>query len=81
MRATVTSKGQVTIPKEIRESANIASGTELDFQILSDGIISIRPLTHSIKKLKGIAKKKGRRPLSLKAMKQAIVEGAMESTK
>ncbi|MCE5294915.1 MAG: AbrB/MazE/SpoVT family DNA-binding domain-containing protein [Chlamydiales bacterium] len=81
MRATVTSKGQVTIPKEIRDYAHISSGTELDFQIVSEGVISIRPLTRDIKKLKGIAKKKGRKPLSLKAMKQAIIDGAMESAK
>ena len=81
MRATVTSKGQVTIPKEIREFAHISSGTELDFQTVGDGVISIRPITHDITKLKGIAKKKGRRSLSLKAIKDAIVKGAMESMK
>ncbi len=33
MRATVTSKGQITIPKEIRELAHINSGMQLDFQL------------------------------------------------
>ncbi|MBA3237210.1 MAG: AbrB/MazE/SpoVT family DNA-binding domain-containing protein [Parachlamydiaceae bacterium] len=75
MRATVTSKGQVTIPREIRERAHIATGTQLDFQITSDGCLTIRPLTHDICKLKGIAKKKGQHPVSLKAIKKAIEEG------
>jgi AbrB family looped-hinge helix DNA binding protein len=79
MRATVTSKGQVTIPREIRELAHISSGTQLDFQIASDGILTVRLLTHDISKLKGIVKKKGRRPVSLKAMKKAIEEGLEES--
>lgn len=33
-RSTVTSKGQVTIPKEIRVSAMIHEGTQIDFQML-----------------------------------------------
>jgi len=37
--------------------------------------ITSRPLTHDISKLKGIAKKKGQRPVSLKTMKKAIAEG------
>lgn len=37
----VTSKGQVTIPKEIRESAGVPPGTEVDFNVV-DGIIQIR---------------------------------------
>lgn len=32
--ATVTSKGQVTIPKEIREKLGIITGDELDYQSL-----------------------------------------------
>lgn len=79
MRATVTSKGQVTIPREIRELAHITSGTQLDFQITKEGYITARPLTHDIATLKGIAKKKGRRPVSLRAMKKAIEEGFKES--
>lgn len=79
MLATVTSKGQVTIPKKIRELAHIESGTQIDFQLTSKGTLTIRPLTHDITKLKGIAKKKGRRPVSLRAMKKAIQEGAQES--
>lgn len=58
MRATVTSKGQVTIPKKIRELAHIGSGTQLDFQVVSDGVLTVRPITGDIKKLQGIAKKR-----------------------
>lgn len=79
MRAVVTSKGQITIPKAIRELAHIASGTELDFQVTEDGYLIIRPLTHDISKLKGIAGQKDRLPVSLKAMKKSIEEGFEES--
>ena len=52
MRATVTSKGQVTIPKELRDLAHIVTGTEFDFQINRQGIITVRPLMHDILRLK-----------------------------
>lgn len=79
MRATVTSKGQVTIPKGIRDLAHISSGTQLDFQITEEGFLIIRPLIRDISKLKGIAKKKGQQSVSLQAMKKAIEEGLEES--
>lgn len=79
MKSTVTSKGQVTIPKSIRNQAHIHSGTIIDFQIEDDGTILIRPLTNELSKLKGIVKTKRRRPVSLKAMKSAIQKAAAEN--
>lgn len=38
MKALVTSKGQVTIPKELREKYGIAPGAEVDFVAAEDGI-------------------------------------------
>jgi AbrB family looped-hinge helix DNA binding protein len=41
--ATVTSKGQVTIPKRIRDALDIDAGTEVEFVLEDDGTISVRP--------------------------------------
>ena len=38
MKALVTSKGQVTIPKSVRDQFGINTGTELDFMVTSSGI-------------------------------------------
>lgn len=35
----VTEKGQITIPKEIREALGIRAGTEVDFQLRKDTIV------------------------------------------
>ncbi|HEY0793846.1 MAG TPA: AbrB/MazE/SpoVT family DNA-binding domain-containing protein [Chthoniobacterales bacterium] len=38
MKARVTSKGQVTIPKPLREQFSIGAGSEVDFVAVEDGI-------------------------------------------
>jgi AbrB family looped-hinge helix DNA binding protein len=75
MKATVTSKGQVTIPHSIRRIAKISPGTELDFQLEEDGTLKISLLNQEISQLKGIIKSKRSRPPSLKEMKRAIRKG------
>lgn len=81
MRTTVTSKGQVTIPLAIRTQAKIVAGSQLDFQIESNGALIVHLVTHDISELKGIVKKKRKKSVSLKEMKQAISSGAKESMK
>jgi antitoxin PrlF len=40
--ATITSKGQTTIPKEVRTAANLKSGDRIHFTVLEDGTIIVR---------------------------------------
>ena len=61
MSTTVTSKGQVTIPKPVRERLGIKPGTRVDFRIEPDGtaILQVesgaRPSPSRFEKLRGIA--------------------------
>jgi len=80
-KSTVTSKGQVTIPKEIRISAMIHEGSQIDFQIQNDGSILIIPIQRHISQLKGIIKSKRKKPVTIKEMKKAISDGAQEAMK
>ena len=43
MATTVTAKGQVTIPKPIREFLGIGPGSKVDFKRASDGSIVLVP--------------------------------------
>jgi AbrB family looped-hinge helix DNA binding protein len=72
MKATVTSKGQVTIPVAIRTQARIAPGAALDFQIQENGTIRVNVLNQELYQLKGMIKSKRKKPVSLKEMKKAI---------
>jgi AbrB family looped-hinge helix DNA binding protein len=47
--ATVTSKGQTTIPKDIRAAANLKPGDRIHFTVLADGTIILRVKNRSIR--------------------------------
>jgi AbrB family looped-hinge helix DNA binding protein len=79
--ATITSKGQTTIPKEIREKLGLHPGDKVDFVMGGDGIVTLRPITIDIRDLCGFLKKKGQRVVTLEEMDAAIVEGALDSMK
>lgn len=58
--ATLTSKGQITLPKEVREHFHLAAGDRLDFVIKSDGEVQVQPVTGSYKDLRGMVRRPGR---------------------
>lgn len=45
MISTVTDKGQVTLPKAIRDRLGISAGTRIDFEIQPDDTLKVRVLT------------------------------------
>jgi len=54
--ATVTSKGQVTIPVDIRDALGLTAGERVVFTQLHDGTTVMRAKRHSIANLKGMLK-------------------------
>ncbi len=75
MTATVTSKGQVTIPIEARKKLRIRPGTKLEFIIRDDGRLEIIPLAGSVRSLKGAVPKPAK-ALTLAEMNAAIARGS-----
>jgi len=51
--ATVTSKGQITIPSEVRKALNLKSGDRVDFFKKPDGEYVLIPRNRSIRELEG----------------------------
>ena len=70
--STLTSKGQTTIPKDIRNHLKLRTGDQIDFVIEPDGSVVIRPATVHVRELKGILHRKGMKPLSVNAMNAAV---------
>ena len=55
--ATITSKGQITIPKEIRALLDLHSGDKIKFIVEDTGEVRFLPATQEISTLKGIIAK------------------------
>lgn len=73
--STLSSKGQVTIPKTIRNRHNLKSGDKIDFLEDDQGTVTIWPVTQSAIHLKGMVAKP-EKPVSLEEMNLAIsIEG------
>jgi antitoxin PrlF len=71
-RATMTTRGRVTIPKEIREKLNLKPGSRISFWIESSGRVVLQPLKSDFRSLKGILRSPHKRPLTIKEMDEAI---------
>jgi antitoxin PrlF len=75
MEATLSSKNQVTIPKQVREYLNLKAGDRFKFFLQPDGRVVILPKVR-ISKLKGSVPKLDR-AISLEEMDEAIAAGAI----
>jgi AbrB family looped-hinge helix DNA binding protein len=75
MEATLSSKGQTTIPKAVRERLQIKPGDRFKFFFHPDGVIILPKIP--TKRLKGSVPRLTR-PVSVKEIDKAIEEGATE---
>lgn len=79
--ATLTSKGQTTIPKEVRDFLHLNPGDKLDFVIEPEGRVVLIPATIDVLRLRGLLKQKGGRRATVEQMKEAIVNGALKGVR
>jgi len=80
--ATVTSKGQITVPVEVRRKLGLTPGVKVDFWETATGDYLLRPRTGSIKDMYGILQRLGYvpegKPLTNEEMDDAIAEHVAE---
>jgi AbrB family looped-hinge helix DNA binding protein len=76
--ATLTSKGQITIPIEVRKALGLKPGVQIDFYEVEDGEYTFRPRNGSIRDLEGCIPKLDH-TVTIEEMNQAIHDGAAES--
>jgi antitoxin PrlF len=69
---TLTSKGQLTLPKSIRQFLRVKAGDPVDFVIDDDGRVIVRPATVDVRSLKGLLRRPGRRAVKVEDMDAAI---------
>ena len=76
--ATVTSKGQITIPVSVRNDLKVAAGDRVEFVQIAPGRYEFVAVTHSISELKGMFGKPAK-TVSVEDMNKAIAQRGASS--
>ena len=74
--ATLTSKGQITLPKPVRERLHLKPGDRVEFVIDAEGEIRVKTSGGDVRDLKGLLHRPGRRAVTLDEMDAAIRRAA-----
>lgn len=69
--AVITSKGQITIPKPVRDGLGVESGDRVEFVELERGVYTVVAATRDVRDLKGMIPKPAK-PVSVEEMNKAI---------
>jgi AbrB family looped-hinge helix DNA binding protein len=69
--ATLTSKGQITIPVAVRNKLGLATGDRVEFVEVGPGEFALKAATEDVRALKGMVPRLAK-PVSMRAMNAAI---------
>lgn len=77
--ATITSKGQITIPKAVRQRLGVNPGDRVEFIELENGIFQLVAASRDIRSLKGIVPKPAK-PVTIEEMNETFASMGEESS-
>lgn len=77
--ATMTSKGQITVPKEVRDDLHLTAGSKVLFVKLRNGQYRIVPRTGKIQDLAGMLYDPNEPPMTIAEIDDAIAEAGAAS--
>jgi antitoxin PrlF len=78
--ATLTSKGQITLPMAVRTALGLAAGNQVDF-VQQGASFVLMPVRSDVAALKGRFAGRVKKPVSIAEMNQAIATGAVSRSK
>jgi AbrB family looped-hinge helix DNA binding protein len=76
--STVTTKGQTTLPKEVRKALGLQPGDKLRYILLEEEVRLLR--ARPVLDLEGALKRPGQKTVTLEEMEEAIAAGAVDLT-
>jgi antitoxin PrlF len=79
-KSTITSKGQITIPVQVRTALGLGTGDRIEFVETEEGKFAIIAATTSVRQLKGSIRKPAA-PVSIDEMNAAILRRAARGSK
>ncbi len=78
-QTTLTSKGQVTIPKNVRDIIGLHTGDKIEFVITEKNEVLLRPITKKVDDVFGLLYKSGRNAVTVEDMDAAVKQKIRES--
>lgn len=75
-QSQLSTKGQLVVPKEVRDLLRLRPGDRIDFVVRDSGEVVIRPAVVDVHELRGLLHRPGRTPVSLSEMNRAIRDRA-----
>lgn len=79
--STLTSKGQITVPKPIREYLHVTEGDQVDFSIDAHGAVTMHRIRSSVADLAGILHHPKRQAVSLDEMNAALADAVIDKVR
>jgi len=68
----LSTRGQVVIPKEVRDFLDLRTGDRVDFVLRDDGQVVLRPAVVDVRELKGLLRCEGRSAITVEQMNEAV---------
>ena len=79
--ATLTTKGQVTVPKKVRDSLHLRAGDKLEFIVTKDGRAILKPVTKKVDDVFGSLYRAEQKPVSVKEMNDSVKRSLRKAAK
>ncbi len=79
--ATITSKGQVTIPLEVRERLRLKAGDRIDFRIDAKGEVTLASKRVPFEEIQGMLRIRNQKAVSVREMDDAIARAVQQRWK
>jgi AbrB family looped-hinge helix DNA binding protein len=70
--ATIPTKGQIIIPKEVRDTLSLTAGDKVEFVLIDKREALIRPVSKKVDDVFGLLHKPGRKAVSVEQMNEGI---------
>ena len=71
-QATMTTKGQVTVPKAVRDQLDLKAGDRVDFVVNDAGEAVLRRVSCTAAQVQGMLAHRARRPVTVAQMDEAV---------
>jgi AbrB family looped-hinge helix DNA binding protein len=74
VEAILSDKGQITIPKDLRDRLGLQPGSKIELTMVAQGTIQLKAKPRGSAGLAGLLRKAGQRPIPIEEMNQAVGE-------